>query len=34
VTGHDLLVLEPGDTVTHAWGIQAAPKVAVSLLPR
>jgi aldose 1-epimerase len=24
VTGHDLLVLEPGDTVTHTWGIQAA----------
>jgi aldose 1-epimerase len=23
VTGHDLLVLEPGDTVTHTWGIQA-----------
>jgi aldose 1-epimerase len=23
VTGHDLLVLEPGATVTHTWGIQA-----------
>ncbi len=23
VTGDDLLVLEPGDTVTHTWGIQA-----------
>ncbi len=23
VTGTDLLVLEPGETVTHAWGIQA-----------
>jgi len=23
VTGDDLLVLQPGDTVTHAWGIQA-----------
>ncbi len=23
VTGHDLLVLEPGDTITHTWGIQA-----------
>jgi aldose 1-epimerase len=23
VTGDDLLVLEPGDTVTHAWGIKA-----------
>ena len=22
VTGHDLLVLEPGDEVTHSWGIQ------------
>jgi len=23
VTGTDLLILEPGDTVTHTWGIQA-----------
>jgi len=23
VTAHDLLVLEPGEAVTHAWGIQA-----------
>ena len=23
VTGHDLLVLEPGDTVTHTWGLAA-----------
>ncbi len=23
VTGDDLLVLQPGDTVTHTWGIQA-----------
>jgi aldose 1-epimerase len=23
VTGDDLLILEPGDTVTHTWGIQA-----------
>jgi aldose 1-epimerase len=22
VTGHDLLVLEPGDEVTHTWGIK------------
>ena len=22
VTGEDLLVLEPGETVTHTWGIQ------------
>ncbi len=24
VTGQDLLVLQPGETVTHAWGIQAS----------
>jgi aldose 1-epimerase len=24
VTGNDLLLLEPGDTVTHSWGIQAS----------
>jgi aldose 1-epimerase len=24
VTGDDLLVLQPGETVTHAWGIQAS----------
>jgi hypothetical protein len=23
VTGSDLLVLEPGDTAQHAWGVQA-----------
>ena len=23
VTGDDLLVLQPGETVTHTWGIQA-----------
>ena len=23
-TGQDLLVLQPGETVTHAWGIQAS----------
>jgi aldose 1-epimerase len=23
VSGHDLLVLEPGDTITHTWGIRA-----------
>ena len=23
VTGTDLLILEPGETVTHTWGIQA-----------
>ena len=26
VTGDDLLVLQPGDTVTHTWGIQAFTK--------
>ncbi len=24
VTGDDLLVLQPGDTVIHTWGIQAS----------
>jgi hypothetical protein len=24
VTGDDLLVLEPGEAVTHSWGIQAS----------
>jgi aldose 1-epimerase len=24
VTGDDLLILQPGATVTHAWGIQAS----------
>jgi hypothetical protein len=22
VSGHDLLTLEPGDSVTHSWGLQ------------
>jgi aldose 1-epimerase len=25
VSGDDLIVLEPGETVSHSWGIQVSP---------